>query len=129
VGDEVYTELGIYSEMLSLDELNSILGIACDKGWNKGDLRTHTIIRQQKNAWIIRSTLPRSASLESHVKDLITRIAPLKDKIKQVSDQACVEFSCVIHSKERPALNFDQEMIKVLSELGACLDIDLYIHE
>jgi hypothetical protein len=42
MGHEVYTELGIYSETLSLDELNSIIGIACDKGWNKGDLRLHT---------------------------------------------------------------------------------------
>ena len=129
MSEEVFSELGIFSQTLTPDQVNSILGIKCDKSYLIGDLREHTIIREKKNGWIVRSRLPRSFALEEHVADVLTRVSPAIDKIRHMAEQAdvAVQFGCVIYTRQRPALNFSKEVVATICSLGASIDIDLYL--
>jgi hypothetical protein len=131
MGGEFYAKLGIFSTTLTPSELDSIIGIRCDKGYIIGDLRGHTIIREKENGWIVYSRISRDASLESHVKDLLERVGPVVDKIRNIADQPGteVELGCVIHSKEEPPLFFTKEMIATLCQMGASVDVDLYFYD
>jgi hypothetical protein len=126
---EFYAKLGIYSKVLNPDQVTSILGIACDKGYERGDIiRPHGIVHRKENQWFIYSRISIEAPLEGHVNDLLKRVSSIKDKIKNIADQPDndVELSCVIHSKEETPLFFTKEVIYALCEMGASIDVDLY---
>ncbi len=106
-----------------------MLGLACDKSWRIGDKRAHTIIDEKNNGWIVNSGLPKTASLEEHMQQLLQRLEPYKDRIKLLSSDDNIEFSCVIYATTMPALNFDNGIVEQLNQFGASLDIDLYVGE
>ncbi len=127
--NEFYTRLGIYSKTLTPSQVNSILGIKCDKGYRVGDIRKPTTIREKENGWVIKSRLSREVPLADHIKDLLERTSPMMDKIRRLADQpdVKVEFSCVVFTSERPEINFLKEEVAAICSIGASLDIDLYI--
>ena len=128
---EFYAKLGIFSEVLTPEQINAILGIECDKGYRTGDKRGGTIIREKENGWIIFSRISRDAPMEDHIEDLMGRVASVIDKIRNIADQPGteVELGCVVHSKEEPPLFFTKEVIAVLCRMGACIDVDLYYYD
>ncbi len=126
---ESYTRLGIFSPILTPEEVDSALGIKCDKSYHSGDLRKPTIIREKKNGWIINSRLPRDASLEDHIKDLLSRVSGLEDKIRELADRPGVEaeFTYVVFTNERLILFFPRKVVDTFFRMGVDLDIDFYI--
>ena len=126
--DEFYAKLGIFSDTLKPDEKISILGINCEKGYLKGDLRGRTIIREKQNGWIIYSQVPRDAPLTDHIQDLLERVSPIIEKISGIAKQPDteVELGCVIHASEEPPLFFTKSQVATLCQMGASIDVDLY---
>ena len=126
--DEFYTKLGIFSDSLSHEQISSILGIKCDKGYNKGDRRGNTIIYEKENGWIIFSQISRDLPLIEHVKNVLERISPVIEKVKALEEKPGieVELGCVIHAKKEPPIFFTKDVILALSKIGASIDIDLY---
>jgi hypothetical protein len=126
--DEFYAKLGISSRTLTPDQINSTLGIKCDKCHLIGDRRGGTIIREKENGWFIYSRIPRDAPLQDHIKDILERVAPVVEKIGSMANQpeTEVELGCVIHAIEEPPLFFTKEQIAIMCEMGACIDVDLY---
>jgi len=49
------------------------------------------------------------------------------DRIRALSENETVELSCVVYASTPPSLNFDKSVIQQVYQLGASLDIDLYI--
>lgn len=128
--DESYTTLGIFSHTLTPDQLNSMLGMKCDRGYVVGDVRKPTIIREKENGWIIRSRLPRNAPLEKHVNDMLERVEPIKKIVRQLADQPDVEvqFRCVVEtSSGNPGMFLSRRQVADICEMGASLDIDTYV--
>lgn len=107
--------------------ITKALGLNSDRSWRVGDKRPHTIIEEDNNGWIINSGRPKATCLEEQVQALLDRVDQCKDAIKVLSRDASVEFSCVVYADTTPALNFGAGIIGRLSELGASLDIDLYL--
>lgn len=124
---ENYVRLKIISKTLLPEEIDEIIGIKCDKSWKLNGYLTGTKIKKKDNGWILSSTLDVSEDLELHVSNVLVRLVSVVEKIKALSEQNTVEFSLAIYSKERPILSFDKETIAILGQLGASLDIDLYI--
>jgi hypothetical protein len=124
---EFKAKLGIFSQNLKPEDLNSILGIHCDKGYLKGDLRG-PIIREKENGWIIYSRIPKYAPLKEHINDILARVSQVTDKIRDLADKPDVkmEFGCTIHADESPPLDFDKEIVAALCQIGARIDVDLY---
>ena len=104
-----------------------MLGLAYDKSWRIGDKRGRSGIIQKNNGWVLTSKVSSSAPLEDHISDLLVRLADHTDAIREISRRDEVELSCVIHAAHPPPLNFSKDLVHNLSQLGASLDIDLYL--
>jgi hypothetical protein len=130
---EFYAKLGIFSTLLTPGQVTSILGLECDESKLKGTkiVRPHAILEIKKNAWIIYSRIPKDSPMEKHVMDVLERVSLVIDKIKSISDQPDteVELGCVFHSKKEPPLFFTKDMISILSQMGAHIDVDMYFWE
>jgi hypothetical protein len=127
--DEIIVRLKIISYCQVPQQITNMVGLACDKSWLIGDKRGKTIIVEQNNGWVLNSSLPKSASLEAHVENLLKRLSPYADKIQKFAEHDNVEFSCVIYATTPPALNFSNAVIQKISLLGASLDVDLYLND
>lgn len=125
--DEVIVRLVIRSQDLSPEEITSAVGLRCDQSWVSGQRRGPTIILQTDNGWVVGSGLPRTSPLEDHVDSLLRRLAPIAEKVKELSTRNAVEVSVVIYAENEPALSFESRTLNVLAGMGASLDIDLYI--
>jgi len=107
--------------------ITEAVGLACDKCWHCGDKRARSIIVEKDNGWVLHSGLPKTASLDAHIEALLSKLDPFKESIRFISLADTVELSIVIYAPSPPALNFDSSIINQLTELGASMDIDLYI--
>jgi len=125
--DETNVRLYIFSICKTPEEITEAVGIPCDKFWRIGDKRGKSIIKQKENGWALNSGLPNSASLEEHIKKLLERLSPYKEKIRMFAQHEDVQFSCIIYTATRPPLYFSKKVIQQINYLEASLDIDLYI--
>ncbi len=129
---EYYARIGIYSQTLTPSQVSAILGLECDKGYEKGNIvRPHGIVQRKEHQWFIYSRIPRSVPLEDHVKDVLDRVSGVTEKICALAKQPAteIELGCVIHSKESPALVFSTDVVVTLCKMGASIDVDLYYWE
>jgi hypothetical protein len=127
--EDTIVRVKIISSDRTPEMITDALGVPCDDCWHSGEVRTHTIITEKDNGWLLHSGLPKSASLEEHIAALLNILAPYREKIRSLSCKDTVELSCVIYAARPPALNFASSIINQLGELGASLDIDLYLTE
>jgi hypothetical protein len=127
--DETIVRLKIISCRQTPEQITDTVGVTCDKSWRIGDKRGKTIIVEKNNGWVLNSSLPKSASLEAHIQDLLERLSPYAEKIQMFAKLDHVEFSCVVYAVNVPALNFSNAVIQNISLLGASFDIDLYLIE
>ncbi|MCE5311746.1 MAG: DUF4279 domain-containing protein [Nitrospiraceae bacterium] len=125
---KTFVRLKIISDSLTPTDIQSVVGISCDKSWKIGDFRANTIINEKNNGYIVDSGLSIQASLEEHLRNLLLKVTPYSQGIKSLSDDNIVEFSCVMYleDNERPAIYFEKEIVNEINKLGASLDIDLY---
>ena len=126
--EQYYTELEILSENLAPDNINSILGMTCDKSWSIGEVIKPSSRRAKKNICDYYSRIEQDAPLEDHIKDLLERVSPIIGKIKSLSIQPGIDvwFNCVVHTNTRPAIFFTNEQISTINAMNANLDVDLY---
>lgn len=124
---KVHVRLKIISDALTPEQVSEIVGLKPTKSWRIGDRRGPTTIKEKNNGWLLESDLPRDAPLETHVTSLLTRLAPFAERIESLAEENAVEFSCVAYAKEAPTLNFDKSVLRQIVNLGASLDIDLYL--
>ncbi len=125
---EVFAQLKITSNELTPTEIESQLGIPCDRSWLKGDSRPNTIIKEKNNGWVIESMLDRSEEIPKHIINILDRVQEITSRIVSLSPRAAVLLSCAVYSDETPALYFDNDVVKKISSIGADFDIDLYIN-
>ena len=125
--EETFVRLKIRSTRRSPDEIGSELGLAADEQWLAGSCIPNTKIVVTANCWILDSGKPRDATLDEHLEALLARLRGHEDRIRAISSSDSVEVSCVLYSIREPALNFSPELLARITELGAGLDIDLYV--
>lgn len=124
---ETIVRLKIVSRTRTPEMITAAIGLQCDKGWHTGDTRTHTTIIEKDNGWVLHSGLPRAGDLDAHLKALLDALEPAKEFIQELSVTELVEVSIVIYSSSIPALNVDAASLARIADVGAGLDIDLYL--
>ena len=116
---------------LNPDDVTRLLGLQPTEAWRVGDRITAIRVPRffSDSAWRLHSGLPDTTDLEEQVKSLLDRLEPVWDVAVELGKKHYAEFSCVVYSYggDRPAISFDNEVIKRLAELNATLDVDLYI--
>ena len=80
------------------------------------------------NIWEVKSELDPSAELEAHLKGLIKRLQPGWPALVELGNQYGAMFTCVVwdYSNERPAICFDESIIKCAAELNAGIEVIVY---
>src|SRR5690606_33976148 len=125
--DEVFVRLVITSDSGNPKQISKEVGLNCDRGWTQGDLIKGTTRHTRNHGWVLDSSLPSSASLAEQSTALLRRVEMVKDAIRCSSHYHSVTFSCVIYSNRRPAIIFENEVLRGITALGATLDVDVYI--
>ncbi|MCE2827965.1 MAG: DUF4279 domain-containing protein [Verrucomicrobium sp.] len=124
---EIFVRLKISSVIRTPEQISDVTGFQCDHSWRIGEKRGKTIIVEKTNGWVLNSKMPQNASLEAHIQELLGRLLVNADRIRALSENETVELSCVVYASTPPSLNFDKSVIQQVYQLGASLDIDLYI--
>jgi hypothetical protein len=106
------------------------LGVEPTRILRKGDPRPKI------TSWILSSgkVVDEVVDVSALSSQLVTRLAPLSERIKQLITELDLSavFQVVLHitvddTKSTPAIGFDPETIKFLSNVGASIDVDTYL--
>lgn len=125
--DEIYVRLLVTSTKRTAEELTSLIGLQCDRSWSIGDKRGKSQILERCNGWELRSHLDSKQSLDSHILSLLDRLKPYEQGVREAAKSDKAVFSCVIYDDEgRPALYFDNQLVRRIASLGVDFDIDVY---
>jgi len=125
--DEIIVRLKVTSASRTPEQISDATGILCDHSWRIGEKRRKTILVEKTNGWVLNSKMPKNAPLEAHIEELLGRLIVRADRIRALSEQETVEFSCVIYASAPPSLNFNKSVIQRVCQLGASLDMDLFL--
>jgi len=125
----IIVRLKILSLKRTPEMITEAVGTSCDKSWRIGDRRQRTIIIEKEHGWVLGSGVAEKEPLDQHLKSLMNKVTRYKHNIRNIAKDDRVEVSCVLYAEYPPALNFASAMINDISEMGAGLDIDLYIRE
>ena len=127
MNDEIILRLKVTSTSRTPDQITDATGILCDHSWRIGEKREKTILVEKTNGWVLNSKTPKNAPLEVQIEELLERLIVHADRIRALSEHETVELSCVVYASAPPSLNFNKSVIQRVCQLGASLDIDLYL--
>lgn len=127
IRETISVTLRITSAVHSPKDVEARLGIKPDDSWNQGD-RTGTFKSVQKlHGYELHSQVYFGAPLVEHFRGMIKRIAPVAQKIGEISANANVEMVCKLHVKALPPITFERDDVRWLAALGAKLDFDVFL--
>ncbi len=127
IRETISVTLRITSPTISPKEIETRLAIKPDDSWNLGD-RTGTFKSVQKvHGYELHSTVYFGSPLIEHFRGMIKRIAPVAQKIGEISAQGAVEMVCKLHVKALPPISFERDDIRWLAALGAKLEFDVLL--
>jgi hypothetical protein len=105
-----------------------LTGIIPSSVWKIGESPRPGAAKYKRSGWNLESDLPRSTDLEEHVKRVLEMLRPGWDNMKKFTERFDAEISGVVYivGDNIPAIHVDKASIKLMTELNAELDIDLY---
>ena len=109
--------------------LTAALGIEPTETWCTGE-RTRRSGRPYKHdGWSLRSEEVVSLDLQEVVTPILNRVLPVASVLVEVCGRLNlgVELACAVYVEDDqiPAISLDSETVRMLSALGASLDIDI----
>lgn len=117
--------LRITSAALTAEEIEAKLGIKADESWKIGD-RTGTFGAVLKDhGYALDAVALYTLKLDDHMRAMIKRIAPVAQKIGEISSQAKVEMICTLFCRTPPPLTFSRDDLRWLAAIGASLDVEV----
>ena len=129
MAEEYYAELTISSLTLTPDEISEMLGMKYDHCHVKGNNIGKSILKAPKHSWMVYSRIPRDNDIDEHITDLLERISPISDKLKNIVSYPDIEilFYCVIYTKNRQDFGFNYDQVQAIADIGASINVDLYL--
>lgn len=115
------------------EEITTALGLQPSEAWRKGDRNERTHYERKFSRWSLDSRLNRSASLEDHVRDVLSQSLGFAERIRQLAQDYTVYVQLVgwFHN-DYPGFGLDKQTISGLDQLNLGIDCDfyyLYSHE
>lgn len=126
--EKTYVSLRLTSDQKSPEQIGEELGVPADQSWHKGDRRRKTNLIEKENGYEFRTAPATDVSLEAQIDTLLHRLAPIIEKIRTLQCDH-VQLTCAVYASEVPSIHFPPSVIEKLNQLGASIDIDLYIAE
>ena len=112
------------------DVITEGIGLRPTKTWRLGEKNQNTKVRRKYDGWSIVMKRHRSADLGQEIRRLLEPILPHANAIRKTCEEYDLEaeVGCAVYvSDETPAMYLDSDIIKLLADLNAEFDIDLYI--
>jgi hypothetical protein len=116
--------LVISSTTVTAAQIEAALGMKPDDAWKTGEPRGAFSAPQKAHGYLLEGKAPIMASLEDHIRAMIKRVAPVAQKIGELSAQCTVVMQCRIFRKTAPSIYLTRDDLRWLAALGAKLDID-----
>ncbi|MBI4060027.1 MAG: DUF4279 domain-containing protein [Elusimicrobia bacterium] len=117
--------LRITSPTLSAADIEARLGVKPDEAWKIGD-RTGTFGAILKDhGYALDASAPYTLDLSDHVREMIKRVAPIAQKIGELSAQAKVEMVCTMFRRTHPPIAFERDDLRWLAAMGARLEVEV----
>jgi hypothetical protein len=88
--------------------------------------------RVRSSAWIVRSAATDPIFLEPHVESILEHLRPGWDALVNACRWHRVSLNCVLNcmpDQTTPAVHLNPSAVRALAELGAEVDIDLYVRD
>ena len=106
-------------------DIEARLGIKPDESWRIGD-RTGTFGAILKDhGYALDAVALYTLKLGDHMRSMIKRIAPVAQKIGEISGEAKVEMVCTLFCKSAPPIAFTRDDIRWLAAIGASLEVEV----
>jgi hypothetical protein len=104
------------------------LGIVPTKTWQVGDAVERTALRRKHNAWILESPLQDHMDIRPHLAWLIARLPAELNQLSSIANEWQAKLFCAVYtSGERPAFSIGPADVTRLAQLGAGIDVDMYV--
>jgi len=117
--------LRITSPTLTAADIEARLGIKADESWKIGD-RTGTFGAILKDhGYALDAVALYTLKLDDHMRAMIKRIAPVAQKVGEISGEAKVEMVCTLFCRTAPPIAFTRDDIRWLAAIGASLDVEV----
>jgi hypothetical protein len=125
---ETIVRIKVLSELLSSDELVSVIDLVPDRSWNIGDFRLKTGIVEKTNGIIIDSGVSRDESLKKHLDAIVAKLAPVQKNFIVLAKECTIQLSIVYYSDYcNPGLCIDKEFVQFIASIHADIDMDGYV--
>jgi hypothetical protein len=119
----------ICSELISVDQMASVMGYAADFSLAKGEVREGAMARipARQSSWEIRED---ADSVAEAIERLFRRLRPAQNRLRELRALGCsARFSIVQRVMPDSDLGFaiDAEDVRLLTDAGAFIDVDQYV--
>jgi hypothetical protein len=107
--------------------ITSHLSLEPTEQWMKGTRNERTHFERKFSRWSLESRLPRSSSLEDHVRDVLEQTRERAEEIRQVGKEYTAYMQLVgwFHN-DYPGFGLDGDIITGLAQLNIGIDCDFY---
>jgi hypothetical protein len=110
--------------------LTEALGVQPTRTWRRGEVPSGLARPHQTDGWSIDSEAVESLDLQEVALPLLQRLSPSSDTLRDYCNRLNLEaeLGCTVFIKDKlaPAIHLDRETVRMLDQLGAELDIDIY---
>jgi hypothetical protein len=111
-------------------EISRRLGLSPSKTARCGERIGKSALRYKFDLWSISTDKRDSLALEEQVREILARVGTSANSIRMVRDELSiyVELACAVYVQgQAPSMTLSPETVAQLAELGAGVDIDLYV--
>lgn len=127
----IKAELLITSFNVSPTLLTEKLGIEPTQAWAKGDDVIGKDLKRKDSLWLLSTVYQESLDVNESIALLMDILKPEKNalqEIKRLYDvKYTLEIMIKIRDEEAPAIYFNTNCIQFINDIGAEIDIDLYV--
>jgi hypothetical protein len=129
---KISVELTITGSELDHGEITHIVGRTATRTWREADSIQETALKYKCDGWTLATPEIEDVDMPSVAAEFLQPIVSCGDRLVEVCKRKCydVEISFIAYvSDEVPILCFGPDIIRMVSQLGAWLDVDLILTE
>ena len=124
-GNEIIAALNVSGDSLAPETVTEVTGLQPTKKWVAGEAIGRSTRRYQQNGWSIATK--RECTVDDAVNALLAILTPGWSRIVEATRDQYVELSIVVHANSFiPEIHINADQLRLLAEVNAHIDIDLY---
>ncbi|WP_379930624.1 DUF4279 domain-containing protein [Marinicrinis sediminis] len=115
-----------------MSEITSLLGILNTAGHQIGDNKKYIQGQYDWSSWIYGSDVEERRDADCQLEEVIEKLLSKVEILKQIKQKYDCQFRItqvpIVENGECPALVFSPKVIDFCAQIGADIDIDLYVN-